>query len=150
MKKEELIFVGILLVALVTLVLYGNVNRSENATACFGESCFSVELAQSLDERGRGLMFRESLDENSGMLFVFPESGKHTFWMKNTLIPLDMIWIDENKRVTHIESNVPPCMADPCQTYTPSSDSLYVLEINSGLAEKNRIINNSELVLSLS
>ena len=80
-------------------------------------------------------MHRESLDEKSGMLFVFPEDGRYGFWMKNTLIPLDIIWIDNDQRVVDIQT-AQPCTAEPCPSYTPSGDARYVLEINANVSEQ--------------
>jgi len=84
----------------------------------------------------RGLQFRESLDKNKGMLFVFAESRRHAFWMKDTLIPLDIIWLDYARRVVYIAPNIPPCPQDPCPSYSPERDALYVLEINAGVAQQ--------------
>ncbi len=85
-------------------------------------------------------MFRERLDPDHAMLFFFPTAGQHPFWMKNTLLPLDMIWLDREKRILHIESNVPPCRADPCPNYGPSGDSaMFVLETAAGVAERERL-----------
>ena len=84
----------------------------------------------------RGLQFRKSLAIDAGMLFVFSVEKKQAFWMKDTLIPLDMIWIDYSHRIVHIASHVPPCQSDPCPVYTPEQNALYVLEINSGSTEK--------------
>jgi len=75
-------------------------------------------------------MYRESLPEKKGMLFVFPTSDIHDFWMKNTIIPLDMIWIDNQFKVVHI-ANAQPCTEDPCKIYAPRTLAKYVLEINS-------------------
>lgn len=69
------------------------------------------------------------------MLFVFSSATKHSFWMKDTLIPLDMIWMDYAHRVVDMRTQVPPCTSDPCPVYTPSANALYVLEINSGLSD---------------
>lgn len=82
----------------------------------------------------RGLQFRGSLDSYSGMLFIFPQSRRHSFWMKDTLIPLDMIWMDHGRKIVHIEHDVPPCREDPCPVYTPPQEALYVLEVNAGTA----------------
>ncbi len=100
---------------------------------CFRQHCFDVEVVSQEKDLQRGLLFRQSLAQNAGMVFIFSHSGKHSFWMKDTLIPLDMIWMDYARRVVHIEQNVPPCHRDPCPTYTPQNDALYVLEINANL-----------------
>ena len=99
------------------------------------EKSFNVEIADNQIERAQGLMFRKELEENSGMLFLFESSGKHSFWMKNTLIPLDMIWIDENFEIAYIYENAQPC-EETCSSIAPDKNARYVLEINSGLVEK--------------
>jgi uncharacterized membrane protein (UPF0127 family) len=103
---------------------------------CFPRKCFNVEVVQKEEELRRGLQFRKSLDRGSGMLFIFKESWPYAFWMKDTLIPLDMIWMDDTRKVVHVEHNVPPCTMDPCPSYPPKQAALYVLEINAGYAEK--------------
>ena len=103
---------------------------------CFTVKCVNVEVVQKEEELHRGLQFRESLGPDSGMLFVFQKSGPYAFWMKDTLIPLDMIWMDYARRIVHIEHNVPPCVADPCPRYPPGHEALYVLEVNAGYAQK--------------
>jgi uncharacterized membrane protein (UPF0127 family) len=83
-------------------------------------------------------MHRSKLAEDAGMLFVFEEAGTHSFWMKNTLIPLDAIWITDTWHVAEVKSMV-PCTLDPCPLYTPALPAKYVLEVNEGWAEKNGI-----------
>ncbi len=107
--------------------------KSQNQV-CFDKNCINVEVVQKEEDLQRGLQFRTSLEENSGMLFIFAHTRQHGFWMKDTLIPLDMIWMDYNRRIVHIARNVPPCKADPCATYTPSDPALYVLEVDAGYA----------------
>ena len=106
---------------------------------CFESNCFEVETSDNPLERTQGLMFRSSLDENKGMLFIFPESGLYSFWMKNTLIPLDIIWINKNLEVVDIKSDAQPCTTENCNSYSPSSEALYVLEINANLTNKYNI-----------
>ncbi len=89
-----------------------------------------------MPERTRGLQHRESLSPQSGMLFVFERSWPYTFWMKDTLIPLDMIWMDYTRKIVHIEHDVPPCKADPCPHYGSRNKALYVLELNAGEARQ--------------
>jgi len=112
----------------------------------FDNADFSVELANTPSERQQGLMFRESMPDNRGMLFVFDDVVPRSFWMKNTLIPLDMLFIDDNWTVVHV-ANAVPCTVDPCPSYS-SPPAMYVLEINGGLAEKSGIKVGSKLSLS--
>jgi len=97
----------------------------------------SVEIADTEPVRQRGLMFRERLAPNEGMVFVFPEPGDYPFWMKNTLIPLDILWLDAQARIVSIARSVPPCKADPCPSYPPDATASYVIEVVSGFARQH-------------
>jgi uncharacterized membrane protein (UPF0127 family) len=95
-------------------------------------------------------MYRKSLAEDGGMVFVFDEEGNHSFWMKNTLIPLDMLWIGEDKKIIHIEHNVPPCKADPCPAYGPNATSArYVVELNAGISIHRSITTGMSVALDI-
>jgi uncharacterized protein len=100
---------------------------------------YQVELARTPEDQAQGLMFRESLRDNTGMLFLFPQKGVHKFWMKNTMIPLDMIWMDSDGKVLFVSANTPPCKADPCADYGPESPASSVLEIAGGMAAKEAV-----------
>ncbi|MFN2238670.1 MAG: DUF192 domain-containing protein [Thermoanaerobaculia bacterium] len=102
-------------------------------------SSIAVEVVADPESRARGLMYRPSLAEDRGMLFLFPEPDVHSFWMKDTLISLDIIWLDTERRVIAIERDVPPCKADPCPSYGPAAEALYVLELAAGQAAAYRI-----------
>ncbi len=93
-----------------------------------------IEVVSDEMTRAQGLMFRSSLGGDRGMLFIFPDSAEHSFWMKNTLIPLDIIWIDEAKTIVHVARDVPPCKSDPCPSYPPNAVARYVLELAAGQA----------------
>ena len=97
----------------------------------------SVEIAADAENRAQGLMYRDHLDAGRGMLFFFPADDVFSFWMKNTRIPLDMIWIDSEKRIVGIRENVPPCKADPCPSYGPGVVARYVFEVAGGEAKKH-------------
>lgn len=131
-NKFILIIAGLFL---LFLLLYINLNQN-NDRICFSEDCFQVEIVSNQEDREKGLMFREFLEEDSGMLFIFQKESIHSFWMKNTLIPLDIIWISKNLEVVHIEKNVQPCQEDPCESYANKENALYVLELNSGTIDK--------------
>jgi len=98
-----------------------------------------LELALSDRERALGLMFRDTLPPDQGMLFIFDKDGVYPFWMKNTIIPLDMIWLDSNGGVVFVRSGVPPCHSDPCPSYSPTMAARAVLEVNAGVAAKHHI-----------
>lgn len=100
-----------------------------------GQSIF-IEVASNPETRERGLMFRDSLAADHGMLFIFPQQGVYPFWMKNTLVPLDMLWLNDQKKIVHIAEHVPPCTQDPCSNYSPGAMALYVLELKSGVASE--------------
>lgn len=93
---------------------------------------FHVELATNNATRELGLMHRTSLDPDQGMLFAFPYEAEQSFWMKNTLIPLDMLFFDHNRKLVSVQLNVPPCKVDPCPTYPSGKPVTYVLELAAG------------------
>ncbi len=107
-----------------------------------------AEIAATEPERERGLMFRESLPQNAGMLFVFDEPGLHAFWMKNTLIPLDMLWLDTGGRIVSIAESAQPCKTPECPTYPPHAQASYVLEVNSGFTKKHQLRVGDTLAIS--
>ncbi|MBI4150071.1 DUF192 domain-containing protein [Candidatus Woesearchaeota archaeon] len=104
-----------------------------------GTTTVSVEIADTLAEQQQGLMYRTALEQNKGMLFIFAQAREVGFWMKNTKIPLDMLFIDSNKTIFFIEHNAQPCIADPCPTYGPNAPVQYVLEMNGGFAKEKHI-----------
>jgi len=106
---------------------------------CINNDCFFVELAKTREETVKGLMYRETLDQDKGMLFIFNEEREHSFWMKNTLIPLDIIWINEDKEVVDIRKDVQPCVQEECEIFRPSNKAKYVLELNAGQSDKTNI-----------
>ena len=101
---------------------------------CFSDGCIQIEIARTREERMKGLQDRRNLDKDRGMLFIFEKSKKHSFWMKDTFIGLDIVWIDGDKCIVTIMPNILPCETEQCPVYTPSKDARYVLEVNSGVA----------------
>jgi len=124
----------ICLLFLLTLILINGCSL-EIQKICFEENCFDVEVADSESERAKGLMNRTNLLEYKGMLFVFDFEGIYGVWMKDTLIPLDIIWINSNKEVVFIQENAQPCK-EKCEIYKNNQKALYVLEMNAGKAKE--------------
>ncbi|HEX6160984.1 MAG TPA: DUF192 domain-containing protein [Thermoanaerobaculia bacterium] len=96
-----------------------------------------TEIAADDETRAQGLMYRDQLRPGTGMLFFFPEPGEYPFWMRNTLIPLDMIWIDDQKKIVAMHQNVQPCRTAECPNYPPRAISRYVLEVAGGVAKEH-------------
>jgi hypothetical protein len=97
-----------------------------------GEVKFQVETALNATEWENGLMYRQTMAPDHGMIFIFPQSSKRSFWMKNTYIPLDIIFLDTNKRIINISQNATPLRQDII--YDSKSPSMYVLEVNAGIS----------------
>ena len=110
---------------------------------------FYVELATTPDVRARGLMFREHLDADKGMLFIFDEEKVSPFWMKNTYIPLDIIWLDKNRKVVFISKNTQPWTQEPGPAINPRKKAKYVLEICGGTADKIGLAVGDEVILDI-
>ncbi|HTI96948.1 MAG TPA: DUF192 domain-containing protein [Rudaea sp.] len=99
---------------------------------------FQIEIAADEASRERGLMFRESMPADHGMLFVFDDAQVRTFWMKNTHIPLDILYFDQNYKLVSAQQRVPPCLnsGNNCPGYPSEGAAQYVLELNAGMADK--------------
>ncbi len=97
---------------------------------------FSVEFATDDASREHGLMMRTTLAPDHSMLFAFSYQAPQAFWMKNTLIPLDILYFDTDRRLVSMQLNVPPCKGDPCPIYPSNAPARYVLELSAGTAHR--------------
>jgi uncharacterized protein len=142
MKRAALLWLGLFLTPHVALAeAECAIGRVDLRWAGGGES-FAVEVADDGAERAQGLMFRDSLDPAAGMLFVYESPRRAQFWMKNTLIPLDMIFADATGTVTRVHSNAIPGDLTPID----GGDGVaLVLEINGGVAERLGIVPGAQL-----
>lgn len=131
---------GILLV--LCLLLWGCGKKSSDLTLSSSDGSKTVtiliEVADEPEERARGLMNRTELPQDTGMLFVFPESAMRSFWMKNTLIPLEIFYFDGNGEFVSW-TTMQPCEKEPCPTYDSASLAKYALEVSPGFRAKNGI-----------
>ena len=113
-----------------------------------GDHQVKVEVVKRSDEMARGLMYRRSLGKDSGMLFIFRKEELQSFWMKNTLIPLDMIFISADRVIVEI-TTMQPCITDPCPDYTSRQPAQYVLEVNAGYCRSHTIIIGDKISLDV-
>ena len=110
---------------------------------------FTVEVAESQEKQALGLMFRESMPDDHGMVFIFPAEGMRSFWMKNTKIPLDIFYFDEDLKLVNVSENTPPCRSSRCPGYPSTGPAKYVLELNAGKAAELGAKPGDELKLYL-
>ena len=144
MKNKNIIFILIFLIFLTSCTKYNTIYIDNGAE----EIKIKAEVADTQEKRERGLQFRKHLDENSGMFFVFGADADYSFWMKNTLIPLDIIWIDEDK-VIHIEHAL-PCSIEPCTIYSSTTPVKYVLEASPEFVTDNNLVVGTEIRIDIS
>jgi len=95
-------------------------------------------------------MFRKHLDDDRGMLFIFDEENLYPFWMKNTLIPLDILWINNKKEIIFIYKNAQPCTTEPCPVIDPNKKAKYVLELKGGTSDKIGLALGDKVLFDLS
>lgn len=109
---------------------------------------FVVEVADDPAERERGLMFRDDLAPDHGMIFIHDEEAPQAYWMKNTKIPLDILYFDHMRKLVSAQQRVPPCsLGDRCPPFASEGPALYVLELNAGVAESLGVRAGDQLVL---
>ena len=144
-SKSRTVAVRLTGVALAMAAAWALPARAQYSAAGRAEAVFpdktvvALEVARTEPERSRGLMFRTSMPEQAGMIFLFERPGVYPFWMKNTLISLDMFWTDTTGKVVWIAESVPPCQADPCPEYPPKAVASYVIETNAGFAKRHAV-----------
>ena len=110
---------------------------------------FTVELAETQEKQALGLMFRDSMPDDHGMLFLFPGESRRGFWMKNTKIPLDIFYFDEDFRLVSVSENTPPCRSRRCPSYPSTGPAKYVLELNAGKAAELAVQPGDEMEVFL-
>ena len=97
-----------------------------------------ADLSITYEQIIKGLSIKSSLKENEGMLFVLNSYSRRGFWMKDMKFPIDVIWLNENKKIIHIKKSLEPCVSN-CPVYFPDQDSKYVLETVAGFADKQNL-----------
>ena len=105
-------------------------------TISIHDQTFKVEIADTPEKHARGLMYRRCLNDDFGMLFVFADEDYRSFWMKNTLVCLDIIYLNQGQQIVDLHPSVPPCRSDPCPSYVSKFPARYVLELKGGMAKR--------------
>ena len=107
---------------------------------------YAIEIADDDAERARGLMYRDAMDPDRGMLFIHEVEEPQAYWMKNTKIPLDILYFDDGRKLVSQQRDIPPCsLGDNCPSYPSNVPARYVLELNAGQADKLNLQDGSKL-----
>jgi uncharacterized membrane protein (UPF0127 family) len=133
--------------AWVLLLGLGSSVANETAVIQLGGERFTVELALTPEAQRVGLMQRPHLAPGHGMLFIYPSPNPVAFWMKNTLIPLDILFFDAALHLVASHPNAQPCQADPCPHYASNQPVRYVLELPAGTASRLGVTPGAQLIL---
>ncbi len=145
-RQKKFLLIGIIFIIVSISIFIGHLNDSINPAVpeiiqnqqkkvvSINETDFNLTIADDYEEWSRGLMYIKELPDYGGMLFTYPDEEERTFWMKNTYIPLDIIFINSEQKIIKIHSNVPPL--DTSHTYPSVYPAMYVIEINGGLASQ--------------
>ena len=137
-----------LLVASVFVLLSGCASAGAKHWVELAGTRYKVELALDDDSRARGLMFRTEMADGHGMLFIHDVEQPQAYWMKNTKIPLDILYFDTARKLVSQQRDVPPCSAgNACPPYPSEGPARYVLELNAGQAAALKLQNGAELTL---
>ncbi|MET0582825.1 MAG: DUF192 domain-containing protein [Pseudoxanthomonas sp.] len=136
-------------VVIVVLMLLVNGCASAGSWVELGGQRYQVEIADDEAERARGLMFRDELAPGTGMIFLHEREEPQAYWMKNTKIPLDILYFDNARKLVAQQRDVPPCSAgNACPSYPSNAPARYVLELNAGEAAKLKLETGAELIFS--
>ena len=114
-----------------------------------GGKSFGVEIADTSEKQALGLMFRDSMPADQGMLFIFPNEAPRSFWMRNTRISLDIMYFDKDLKLVSISADTPPCRVSRCPSYPSIAPAQYVLELNGGTAAKLGVGVGDQLIVEL-
>ncbi|MCK5004435.1 MAG: DUF192 domain-containing protein [Candidatus Aminicenantes bacterium] len=126
----------ILLITMLAIVFSNLFSGSGFTTIFLGDEEFVVEIAETNREKALGLMYRKEIPDNFGMLFIYSNEDFRGMWMKNTLVNLDLIFLNSQKEIVEIIHNVPPCVKDPCKSYISEKKAKYVLELKGNRSKK--------------
>ena len=150
MKFKKIIIIILVLILFISLIFWivGDSQDFKSQTVQqsdiinishvkIGEETLTVDLALTPEAQEQGLSGRTSLTEDNGMLFVFAVPAKYAFWMPNMNFPIDIIWLDQNKKIVYIKEDAEPSSYP--ENFKPKTDAKYVLEVISGFSEKNKL-----------
>jgi uncharacterized membrane protein (UPF0127 family) len=155
LDKENLKKGAVLVIALVAMgvafpLMMGNQDVNYFMVELPSGKQIIAQVADSPEKQIVGLFFTKELPPDSALLFIYDDEDSHRIWTKNSHFPLDILWMDRDRKILHIEERVPPCEEDPCSTYGPKEpDALYVMQAAAGFANDNRLEPGMSMIFRL-
>lgn len=111
-----------------------------------GYKRLKADVADTTSSRARGLSGREKMDKNECMLFIFPYKAKHALWMRGMKFPIDVLWLDAERKIISMKEDLPPATIFEFKTYSPNKQAKYVIELPAGFIKKNKVKMKSKIV----
>ena len=146
MNKKFLKSFSIVIIFFILIIYFSQKNPANIKIVTIAGQSIVVDIADTPQSQERGLSFRNNLAENEGMLFVFNLPGEYYFWMKDMNFPIDIIWLDSDRKVVYIKKDARPELFP--ESYAPELDAKYVLEVVSGFSDKNNLKIGDEVLFT--
>jgi hypothetical protein len=154
-NKENLKKGAVLIIALVALgiafpLMMGNQDINYFMVELPSGKQILAQVADSPEKQVVGLFFAKELPPDGAMLFIYDDEDSHPIWTKNSHFPIDILWMDRDRKILHIEENIPPCAADPCPRYGPEEPAaLYVMQASAGFVRRNNLKADMSMIFRL-
>jgi uncharacterized membrane protein (UPF0127 family) len=153
--KENLKKGAVLIIALVALgiampLMMGNQDINYFMVELPNGKQILAQVADSPEKQVVGLFFAKELPPDGAMLFIYDDEDSHPVWTKSSHFPIDILWMDRDRKILHIEENVPSCAEDPCPRYGPEEPAaLYVMQAASGFVRRNNLKTEMSMIFRL-
>jgi len=150
LKKGIFLVAALVALGIAMSMMMGNQGVNYFMIELPGGKQIMAQVADTPEKQVVGLFFAKDLSPDAALLYIYDDDDFHKVWTKNSHFPLDIIWMDRNKTILHVEENVPPCTGDPCPSYgPPEPDALYVMQTAAGFVKNNRLTPGMSMIFRL-
>ncbi|MBI3611009.1 MAG: DUF192 domain-containing protein [Nitrospirae bacterium] len=150
LKKGAVLVIALLAMGIAMPFMMGNQDANYFMVELPNGKQILAQVADSPEKQVVGLFFTKDLPPDRAMLFIYDDEDSHFLWTKSSHFPTDLIWMDRDRKIIHMEENAPPCAADPCPAYGPSEpEALYVLQAAAGFVKRNGLQSRMGMIFRL-
>lgn len=150
LKKGILLVVALIAMGIAMPFMMGNQDTNYFMVELPNGKQVLAQVADSPEKQVVGLFFTKELSPDQAMLYIFDDEDSHPIWTKNSHFPIDILWLDRDRKILHIEEAAPPCSDDPCPAYSPNEpEALYVMQTAAGFAKINRLQPGMSMIFRL-